>query len=594
MLVIASLVALLVGPVLHRVAEKARWALATLDGFVLVALGGLILLHVLPHSLELAGVWALVAGIVGLLVPGALHKLLTRRQGKAGPVLVPLALAGLVVHALLDGVALAAPSGEHAGEHSEMLALAVVLHRLPVGLALWWMSRPAWGRLAAFGVLALNAVATVVGATVGASALEGTAGAGLATFQALVAGSLLHVLFEHSPGGKSTEDRSGRLLSGIGALLAVVMLWAMTLVHPEAEHAGAMHSDLTLTTLALEVAPVLLLAYLLAGALYASRPSPAWLVRGGAFSQTLRATLLGMSLPPYSCEALPLYRSMLARGGAVAAAVALIVAERAIGLDAALLSIPLLGPRVAAVRIAGVVLVAALVGVAVGLFATRHCDHEKEHEHHHAPAPQDPPLARARFGFLQTLDHAGPWMVVGLAAAALLEPLLPPGSLAELPRGLDVALMALLGLPAYFCAAAITPVAALLLHKGLSAGAALALLITGPGMSLTSLSLLSRMHGRRAAVVFALSMLATAVGAGYALDLLVPASTFPLHELAHEPPGWLHRGCLGILGLLFVGSLLRNGPRGLVLQILPPHLHVEHDHAPAAEEVGALVRSSEA
>ena len=56
-----SIAALAVGPLALRLLGKRRGPIAWLDGFVLVALVGLVALHVFPHSIELGGAWAAAA-----------------------------------------------------------------------------------------------------------------------------------------------------------------------------------------------------------------------------------------------------------------------------------------------------------------------------------------------------------------------------------------------------------------------------------------------------------------------------------------------------------------------------------------------------
>ena len=60
-LLLASLLALAIGPILHQLARVKGTMLAALDGFVYVAIGGVVLLHIVPESYELAGWWTLLA-----------------------------------------------------------------------------------------------------------------------------------------------------------------------------------------------------------------------------------------------------------------------------------------------------------------------------------------------------------------------------------------------------------------------------------------------------------------------------------------------------------------------------------------------------
>ena len=98
-------------------------------------------------------------------------------------------LSGIALHAFLEGAALA-PDGSG-------IAAAVILHRIPVGLVIWWMLRPrhGFGR-AALGIGAI-AVATAAGYAVGTGLVD-VPGRGVELYQAFVGGSLLHVVFHQS------------------------------------------------------------------------------------------------------------------------------------------------------------------------------------------------------------------------------------------------------------------------------------------------------------------------------------------------------------------------------------------------------------
>jgi len=91
------------------------------------------------------------------------------------------------VHAIVDGVALLPASGTG-------LAHAVILHRIPVGMALWWAVKPSFGTAIAATMFVLIILATAAGYFVGESAVQMAETKSIAMLQAFVAGSLIHVV----------------------------------------------------------------------------------------------------------------------------------------------------------------------------------------------------------------------------------------------------------------------------------------------------------------------------------------------------------------------------------------------------------------
>ena len=75
-------------------------------------------------------------------------------------------------------------------------------------------------------------------------------------------------------------------------------------------------------------------------------------------------------------------------------------------------------------------------------------------------------------------------------------------------------LMLVFGIPLYICATASTPIAAALILKGVSPGAALVFLLVGPATNITSLSVLVGILGKRSVVryLFMLSLFAVLFG----------------------------------------------------------------------------------
>ncbi len=187
---LATLLALAAGPALYAGARHSARALAFLDGFVLVSIAALVVLEVVPDTLRAGGVWALAFLLAGVFGPTLLERLFRRaeRQMHIGTLL--LAVLGLVLHALADGVVLA-PSD--AGNWA--LSAAVVVHSVPVGMAVWWLLAPhfgAWPPL--FALLAMGG-GTLAGYHYGGPLSELLSAQAWAWFQGLVAGSILHVVF---------------------------------------------------------------------------------------------------------------------------------------------------------------------------------------------------------------------------------------------------------------------------------------------------------------------------------------------------------------------------------------------------------------
>lgn len=190
-----TILALAVGPLIHQLVLSRPAALELLDSFAVLTIGGLVLLQIVPEALGAGGWPAGLAVLLGVASPVLAEELLQRAAEKVHRLFLVVALLGIGLHALFDGLALAQPHGD---EHTSLLALGVVIHSVPVGLTVSWLLLPGYGRLAVIGTILFMVIATVAGfqSAPYLAALEG--GAWLAVLQAFVAGSLVHVLL-HRP-----------------------------------------------------------------------------------------------------------------------------------------------------------------------------------------------------------------------------------------------------------------------------------------------------------------------------------------------------------------------------------------------------------
>jgi uncharacterized membrane protein YraQ (UPF0718 family) len=583
-LLIFSLLALAAAPIIYRVADRAAMALAALDGFVMLSIAGLVAVHIIPHSVQHGGYWVIGIAALGFLGPGWAEHALHRSAERVHNTTLVLAVLGLLLHGFFDGVGLNAPL-----EHESMLGVAVLLHRLPVAITLWWLLKPrslglASGVLIGLAVMTIGGFATAEGL---APVMEST---WLAYVQALIAGSVLHVVVHRPPPVAMPSSKGkGRLWSGVGAIIGMAAVGLLSGEHIAEVTTSENKFGRLFMDLSLESAPALLVAFGLAGVVQAVLPSMGlgWMRRGSSHGQALRGVAFGLPLPICSCGVIPLYQSLITQTVPATAAMAFLVATPELGVDAVLISLPLLGTEFTLMRVVAAVFVALLVGIVVGRLADRSL-----------PTPEDPHIALGRhegfgkrfvqglrYGFVEVVDHTGPWIILGIVVASLVGPLFDNPWLVGLPWGVDVIIFTLLGMPTYVCASGATPLVAVLIARGASPGAALAFLLAGPATNVTTFGVLNKLHGRKVAMVFAITIALLAIGLGFLVNLIIgELGPMSLPELHSEEPSTIKVVALIGLGLLYVLSILRQGPRGFMAQVHSPfqeeddHCHDDHCH----------------
>ena len=589
MLLFFSLLALLLGPVLVWIARAQAASTVSLDAFCLVTVSGFALLHLLPESAAQAGWLVLPLALLGFLLPAVAER--TLHHGHAGmrKTVLFLAVLGITAHATLDGLLLAGDGHvvdqEHNGHTHELTAWAIILHRIPEGIGIWWIVPRTLGLWPAVCITAVSIAATSFGFGLGETVLDDQSQRGLAMLQSLLVGSLLHVvLHSHIPAPR--EQGRFRIASVLGGGIGVAVLAFLIHDHFPSSESGSPAT--VFVNLAMESAPALLLAYALVGLCHAFLPAN-WLQslsRGSTFSQALRGVAIGLPLPVCSCGVLPIYRELIQRGTSLAAALAFLIATPELELAAVMLTWQLIGGEVALVRVGMAAVLALGVGMLVAALANKRPPQPAASAVAGAmpTANTGPLLERLRtalkFGFGPAVDNTATWILMGLLLSAMLIPYVDREWIAALPRGIDVPIAALIGLPLYVCATGSTPLAAMLLAQGLSPGAVLALLLTGPATNVTTFGVLARLHGNRVAALFAAAMWLGAMLLGYLANWLLPQPTIAAlapHEHGPSVFGWI---LLGALAMVFLFALLRQGVRPFLERLFESPANLAPGEAP--------------
>ena len=615
-LLLGSTAALLFGPILLAVIGPRARLIASLDGFVLVTVLGLVFFNIIPPAIQEGGTAAVVAALFGLAFPILTERMASDslRRSTIQPIMLLLATAALCVHAMMDGAALIDHSG-HEGAHADShghhqdlnLALGVILHRLPLGLTLWWMVNNKLGLKAAFGTLSALIGATFIGYFAGDSVIHSLPSTGLSVFQALMGGAILHIALDSPPTPVSKTSSNHRLLNRfglLGATLGLGALWGLTQHHPlSLSLDGELNISETFWTLTRQASPALVIAFLGAGLLHAF-VKPTWLKllrSGNSLSQAVRGSIVGIPLPICSCGVLPFYQSLIRKGVPPAAAIGFLIATPEIGIDAILISLPLLGAELTITRVVVAALIAILAGWILSRFfksPTSTTDHAVEPEHTHDSTPVKAKLKEAmRFGFSEYVDEILPWVFIGICVGTLAEPFMQTAAFDGIHDAMEVPLAALIGIPVYVCASGATPLGAVLLHKGMSAGALVAFLMTGPATNVSTFGVIRSLHSPLAARALAVGVFMLAVISGWVVNLILPpGDAAEIHDWATEHSAWWEEAAMVLIGLLLIGSLWRMGPRGFIASIVPGiqvtvgtgatcahghhhHHHHHHDHS---------------
>jgi hypothetical protein len=255
----------------------------------------------------------------------------------------------------------------------------------------------------------------------------------------------------------------------------------------------------------------------------------------------VKASLFGIPLPLCSCSVIPVASSIRKQGASKGAFVSFLISTPETGIDSIAISYALLGPLWAIVRPVAAFVTALTAGALVDRIdpasaSTR--GHARENPggngacaESRACADRPPTIAgrritaALRYGLVDMIADLSPWLVGGFLLAGLATAAIPDGFLQSyVGTGLSAMLvMLIVGLPLYVCSTSSTPIAAALIARGLSPGAALVFLLVGPATNIVTMVVVSRDVGRRGLAIYLLTIAVVAVAFGLLIDLTWPS-----------------------------------------------------------------------
>jgi uncharacterized membrane protein YraQ (UPF0718 family) len=321
-----------------------------------------------------------------------------------------------------------------------------------------------------------------------------------------------------------------------------------------------------------QMAPYLLFGFAMAGlmAIIVSRRFVETHLGGKGMMSVIKASVLGVPMPLCSCGVIPVATSLRQHGASKGATVSFLISTPETGIDSFFVTLSLMGGVMAVFRVI-VAFVSGIVGGGlVDLMDRRDtaapqeekCDNDCCNE-----AKKENRLVKAvKYGFVTLPRDIGKALLLGIAIAAAISAFVPDDFFQQyLPTGiLSMLVMMAVGIPMYVCASASVPVAAALIAKGISPGAALVFLITGPATNGATIATVWKVLGWKTAVVYLVSIAVCALVAGLTLDWMFPGlgSTAGAH-MHHMGQSLIdHLLAVVLLAVLAVGIFRKKAQSG--------------------------------
>jgi uncharacterized membrane protein YraQ (UPF0718 family) len=284
----------------------------------------------------------------------------------------------------------------------------------------------------------------------------------------------------------------------------------------------------------------------------------------GKFISVIKAALFGIPIPLCSCGVLPAAASLKRQGANNGATTAFLISTPESGVDSMAITYALLDPIMTVARPVSAFITAVAAGISENLLHTQKeedwekvidrscpidncCDGNEcppeEHARHHSFSEKL--WAGLKFAIDDLWGDLAGWFFAGLLLAGIIAAIIPQELMVRyLGGGLhSMLIMLLVGIPMYICATASTPVAAALILKGVSPGAALVFLLVGPATNVTSLSVLFGLLGKRATAIYLITLSIFAVLSGLAVDMIYTSLGVSASAIAGQAgeviPYWL-------------------------------------------------------
>jgi len=327
-----------------------------------------------------------------------------------------------------------------------------------------------------------------------------------------------------------------------------------------------------LVSLLNDMAPWLILGFLIAGILHVFFPHGKIkrILGKNSARSVLNATLLGIPLPLCSCGVIPTGISFYRNGASKGSAVSFMISTPQTGVDSIMVTYSLLGLPFALLR----PIIALITGFFGGLFTnvfnkkdggfTAVENQQKTNENN---SLKNPVYRILNYAFVEFLQDIVKWLITGLLIAALFAVLIPDDFFANYIKSdfLGMIIILAASIPVYVCATSSVPIAAVLMLKGISPGAALVFLMAGPATNAATITVIGKTLGKKTLITYLAALIIGALAFGLLLDNIIPRDLILKGIItehgSHQHgilPNWLKAGSGIIMTILFINIYVQK------------------------------------
>lgn len=302
----------------------------------------------------------------------------------------------------------------------------------------------------------------------------------------------------------------------------------------------------------------------------------------GRFLSVFKAAILGIPIPLCSCGVLPAAASLKKQGANNGATTAFLISTPESGADSIAITYALLDPILTILRPLAAFVTATVAGITENLFGEsgnakpmipdlscpvdgccdgKDCSPEAHKRHH---TFNEKIWAGLKFAISEVWGDLAMLFFVGILIAGVISAIIPDDLIARYMGGglLTMLIMLAAGIPIYICATASTPIAAALILKGISPGAALVFLIAGPATNMTSLTVLFGILGKRATAIYLTTIAVLTVLFGLLTDWIYTTLDISAQAAAGQAtewvPSWIQLLALFFLILISIKPVLAS------------------------------------